>query len=414
MEEKIAKREKKNVNSRLRKKAEKKANAGLPPTPVKLTAGTLLRLNHELQVHQIELEMQNDELRKAQTEIEKSRHKYSDLYDFAPVGYVTLDEKGVIEEINLTGAKMLGTDRTFLIGKPFITFLRRTDLKIFMDYLEKSFKTEEMTRVEMTLSPRGGILPVQMTSVPVRVEGKTPRLRAVISDITERKRAEDELQGLINYLDRLREDEWKKISTELHDEIGSSLGILSLDIAWLRKGLIHQDESVQKRLELMTNIVKEMGNGIRRFVSELRPVIIDDFGLAAAVESYLTRIQERTGIQIFLKMNSESINVNSDLSITIFRILQEAINNVIRHSRAKHVNVNIRQTREEIYVEISDDGIGLKRKGFKSSQNGGFGLIGMKERIKRFNGSISISDRSSGGTTVKVQIPIKQFVGKGK
>ncbi len=159
--------------------------------------------------------MQNDELRKAQTEVEESRHRYSDLYDFAPVGYVTLDEKGVIEEINITGSQMLGTDRSFLIGKPFFTFLMLPDLKAFMDHLDQSFKTEEMTRVELSLAPRGGILPVQMTSVSVRVEGEKALMRTVISDISGRKKVEEELD---QYRRKL-EDRVEERTSELKKEI---------------------------------------------------------------------------------------------------------------------------------------------------------------------------------------------------
>lgn len=175
---------------RLRKEAEKKATSKTPA--INSDTDGLNRLVHELQVHQIELEMQNDELRKAQIEIEESRQRYSDLYDFAPVGYATLDGRGVVEEINLTGSRVTGRQRSLLIGTPFSSLVARQDLKTFLDHLRRSMETEELTTVELLLAATGGAMPVQLTSVPVSHEGQI-KLRTVISDISERKKAEEEL-----------------------------------------------------------------------------------------------------------------------------------------------------------------------------------------------------------------------------
>lgn len=164
------------------------------PTRAGAPDGALQRLVHELEVYQIELEMQNEELRGAHVAIEESRHRYSDLFDFAPVGYVTLTEKGIIKEINLTGSLMLGAERSFLIGSPFMPYLPRDDFKSFMDYMREALRTGEKTTTELTLAVKGGLLPVQLMSAAVKDAGRGADLKMVITDITKRKKAEEELE----------------------------------------------------------------------------------------------------------------------------------------------------------------------------------------------------------------------------
>lgn len=203
----------KDLQGVLRKEAEKKADNSKPPA-ISPVPDELNRLVHELQVHQIELEMQNDELRKAQVEVEESRHRYSDLYDFAPVGYATLDGKGVIEEINLTGSRIIGRERSILIGSPFSALVARQDLKAFFGHIRRSLETEELTTTEVALAATGGVMPVQLTSVPVSHEGQI-KLRTVISDISERKEAEEELARYRAGLEALVYERTRELENEV-------------------------------------------------------------------------------------------------------------------------------------------------------------------------------------------------------
>ncbi len=199
--------------ARLRKEAEEKAANSKAPV-MSPAADDLNRLVHELQVHQIELEMQNDELRKAQVEIEESRQRYSDLYDFAPVGYATLDGKGVIEEINLTGSRIIGRDRSRLIGSPFSALVERHDLKAFLDHIRRSMETEELTTTEVVLAAKGGAMQVQLTSAPVSHAGQI-KLRTVISDISERKKVEEELARYRAGLEALVNERTRELANEV-------------------------------------------------------------------------------------------------------------------------------------------------------------------------------------------------------
>jgi two-component system cell cycle sensor histidine kinase PleC len=160
-------------------------------------------LIHELQVHQIELEMQNEELRRAQKELEESHDRYSDLYDFAPVGYFSFDKNGLIIEVNLTGAKKLGVERNFLIKKPFSLFISPGSKDVFYLHLRQVFSTGVRQTCELKLVDKKGVeFDVQLESLSVH-DGNLGHCRTAISDITERKKAEDAIRNVLAYTESI-------------------------------------------------------------------------------------------------------------------------------------------------------------------------------------------------------------------
>jgi two-component system, cell cycle sensor histidine kinase and response regulator CckA len=150
-------------------------------------------LIHELEVHQIELEMQNEELRRAKLEVEESREMYLDLYDFAPVGYLTLTEKGNIFRVNLTASKFLGTERAFLLNKPFSHFMPTESQNVFHLHRQKTLNSSEKQTCELVLKKNGGTFYAQLESIRAEVNGQ-PVMRSVLMDITERKQGEEQLR----------------------------------------------------------------------------------------------------------------------------------------------------------------------------------------------------------------------------
>jgi diguanylate cyclase (GGDEF)-like protein/PAS domain S-box-containing protein len=180
--------------SGLRKRAEEKLKSRIT-TPRAVSDKETQQLIHELQVHQIELEMQNDELRKAQAELEESRAKYSDLYDFAPTGYFTFDKHGLITEANLTAAKELGLERSLLINKPFRTHIVTEDRNIFDQHLQKVLKSGDRQTCEIRLKRKAGLeFYAQLESIPANdLKGNT-LCKTSVSDITVRKRADEAIR----------------------------------------------------------------------------------------------------------------------------------------------------------------------------------------------------------------------------
>jgi len=161
-----------------------------------LSATDLKKLVHELGTHQIELEKQNEELRRAQAELESSRRKYADLYDFSPMGYFAFDKNGLIREVNHTGAGMLGMEKRFLIGKPLQNFIGPDGRTVFLNHLTEVFRTETRQTCEINLRRKDGVLfPAQLQSIGADSgEGTIDSCRTAVSDISESKQAEEALR----------------------------------------------------------------------------------------------------------------------------------------------------------------------------------------------------------------------------
>ncbi len=197
---KMKKNPKSAKSSGLRKRAEE-ALQGKTEEFLELSAGDARSLIHELQVHQIELEMQNEELRRAQNELEESRDRYSDLYDFAPVGYFSFDRNGLIMEVNLTGVKKLKAERNFLIKKPFSLFISSRSKDVFYLHLRQVFSTGVRQTCELKLVDKKGVqFDALLDSLSVQGDG---HCRTAISDITERKKADEAIRNVLAYTESI-------------------------------------------------------------------------------------------------------------------------------------------------------------------------------------------------------------------
>ncbi len=209
-------------------------------------------LVHELRTHQIELEMQNEELRRAQIELEESRNRYSDLYDFAPIGYFTFDKNGLIIDVNLTGAHKLDVERSFLIKKPFSLYIVPDSKNVFYSHLRQAFKTEGRQTCELKLVDKNRIqFDAQLESLLVQdSEGNFSRCRTAISDITERKRAEDVLHRAHNELET-RVQERTAALLEANKEIQEQASLLdkardAIAVRDLEHSLIYWNKGAQR------------------------------------------------------------------------------------------------------------------------------------------------------------------------
>src|SRR5512133_2195340 len=162
--------------------------------PLPITEPNIRELVHELQIHQIELEMQNEELRRVQAELDESRARYFDLFDLAPVGYCTISEKGLILEANLTAASMLGVDRSALVKQPFSRFIIREDQDIYYLHRKKLFETGNPQMCELQMMKKDGTpFWVSLDAITVQSDSDVPVCRITMSDITLRKQEESEL-----------------------------------------------------------------------------------------------------------------------------------------------------------------------------------------------------------------------------
>ncbi|MCE8423484.1 MAG: PAS domain-containing protein [Candidatus Methanoperedens sp.] len=232
----------------IRKKAEEVLK-GKTTDLKKLSSGDAQSLIHELEVHQIELEMQNEELRTAQKELEDARNRYSDLYDFAPVGYFTFDENGLILEVNLRGANKLGRERGNLIKKPFSLYVAPEHKDAFYSHLREVFDTETQTTCELRLvDKKGHKFDALLESIPVHDSDGNLLARTAMSDTTERKRAEEIIHRFAEELEqRVRER-----TAELEKK--------NADLEIMIKGLVGQEQRIIEYKKKIAELEKEIMN----------------------------------------------------------------------------------------------------------------------------------------------------------
>jgi PAS domain S-box-containing protein len=218
-------------------------------------------------------------------------------------------------------------------------------------------------------------------------------------------KSQEQLRSLYANLQSIREEERTSIAREVHDEFGTILTALKIDLSWLGKRLPEEDmtlmDRVQKDLDLINSAIKVA----QRISSELRPGILDHLGLSAAIEWQLKEFCNRTGINQDLSIDIKNTEFGNEISTSVFRIFQESLTNIARHAGATKVNVDLKERDGHLILSVKDNGKGLIEEQVKSSHS--FGIIGMRERVKYLGGNIEIDSKINEGTSVTISIPVK-------
>ena len=242
--------------------------------------------------------------------------------------------------------------------------------------------------------------------------GQAPRVLVVNSDITERKRGEEslvlqkeQLRALAERLQSVREEDRKQVARDLHDQIGQILTAIKMDMTWMIRHLPESEVQVLARLRESTQSINDGVKAVRTICSGLRPGVLDDLGLAAAIEWQASDFASRNGIRCEVSVPLIDLHLDGDRATATFRIFQECLTNVIRHAQANTVRVDLSQEDENILLVVEDDGIGFRESG-ASNAFGSLGLLGMKERAQFCGGDVHISSSLGNGTKVTVCVPV--------
>jgi PAS domain S-box-containing protein len=241
---------------------------------------------------------------------------------------------------------------------------------------------------------------------------QAPRVLVINSDITERKRGEEslvlqreQLRALAERLQWVREEDRKRVARDLHDQIGQILTAIKMDMTWMSRHLPESEGEVLVRLKESIQLINNGVKAVRTICSGLRPGVLDDLGLAAAIEWQAGEFASRNGVQCQVSVPPVDLHLDGDRATATFRIFQECLTNVIRHAQAKSVRVALYQEEESILLVVEDDGIGFCESGFSNSL-GSLGLLGMKERAQFCGGDVHIASSPGNGTTVTVRVPV--------
>lgn len=235
----------------------------------------------------------------------------------------------------------------------------------------------------------------------------------IVIDVTARLKAEEEiissrdkLKKLSEHLQTAREEERAAIAREVHDDLGQSLTALKMELVWLKKNRDADDKVVTDKLNSMVEIVNQTIKTIQRLGTELRPKLLDDLGLISAIEWQASEFQKRFGIKCTFQPINDEVNVDPKIGVSVFRILQEALTNVVRHANATEVKIAVKQINGTFFLSISDNGVGIPVNQLES--NSSIGIIGMKERADIAGGKVEFISQKGKGTEIRLTIPLHQ------
>ncbi len=336
----------------------------------------------------------------------------SSILDAIPQAIVGLHKRRIIFANNAV-KDTFGWDREDLIGRNVSVFYRNEkESKEIARYFYSTLRRQRTFVNEFRCRRKDG-KDILCRMRAARIGDKLVEKRIVITyeDITEKRRSEEELErsreqlrNLSVYLQSVREKESTRIAREIHDELGQSLTALQMDVAWLGDQIPPGMEILREKTQRMANLVDATIESVHRIITELRPILLDDLGLTAAIEWQAKEFQTRTGIETYVYVDCRDSSIDKDLATTLFRIFQETITNIARHAGASAVWVRLTQDDKELHLEVVDNGKGISRSQSEDSRS--FGIIGIRERVNLWNGQIRIAGRRNRGTTVSVTIPV--------
>ncbi len=382
------------------------ANAPAAKAPARPTTD----LRHELQVHQIELEMQNESLRQTQVALEESRDRYVDLYDFSPVGYLTLTDKALICEINLTGAALLGAERGKLLQRRFATFVAPEQRDDWQSLFRAALGHDGRRRGELTLVRRDGArLAVELDCLRVSSATAAPTVRVVLIDIRERKEAQARLRALAMELLMAEERERRGIAQDLHDDLGQTLAIAKLKLSSLSVPDTSEGHGrLMQQVQEIEAMIDRANRSLRSLSLQMSPPVLHQFGLVPALEWLAEEMQGAYDLRVRIHDDGKPKLLDEVVSSTLFRVVRELLINVSRHAGVDAADVSATMDGRRLTLTVADAGRGFDtRGGLAPSATGGYGLFSVRERIGFIGGRIRIDSRPGDGTVVELDVPFE-------
>jgi signal transduction histidine kinase len=392
---------------------------------------------------------------------------HADIFKNVQIGLVVLHLEGPDEaqsfrvvDINPAAAEFLGAPKERLLGKTLAVFpeVLKTDLpKQFLEVVQTG-KPQDLGEIphgdelirQSTYGWKAFPLPNQCLGIALedvterkrteavlistaryslealekakeelefRVKERTAELQKANEDlqaeIADHRRTEQQLRdsfqqlrALAARLQTVREQERTRIARQIHDELGQALTAIKMDFAYLIARLPDKGKQFQERTNSILKLTDDTMQTVRRIAAELRPGILDDLGLTAAIEWQAQEFQARAGIKCLVNLPEGEISLDRGRSTAIFRIFQETLTNVARHAQATRVDVRLEKGATELILEVRDDGKGIEEGKIQDSSS--LGLLGMKERALVLGGTLEVKGRKGEGTTLRVRIPVER------
>ena len=345
--------------------------------------------------------------KEAERALRESEERYRELFENSKDALYVHDMNGAYTSVNRAAERLSGYAREELIGQQFVALLSPESEALVRGLLQRKLEDANETTYEAEIiTKEGRPIPVEISSRLIFANGVAVGVQGCVRDISERKRALAAARTYSRRVIEAQEAERRRISRELHDQVGQILTAVKMNLHSLREKCTSREvlASIQDNMEVIDEAVDQ----VRHLSVDLRPLLLDDFGLAVALRWYLDR--QAKGCAIATEFTTSSLceddRFSSELETACFRIVQEAVTNVVRHARASCIRVTLERVGSDLILLISDDGVGFN---LSVLRNGAatLGLRGMEERVQALGGVITIDSAPSLGTEICARLPIR-------
>ncbi len=350
------------------------------------------------------------ERERAEVALRKSEERYRELFENAKDAIYVHDLDGNYLSINRAAEELSGYTREEIVGHNFVEFIAPEHVDFVRNTFCAKLAQQGETSYEVDVITKDGRrVPVEVSSRAIYENGQIVGVQGMARDITERKQAQDALQMFSRQLIEAQEDERRRIARELHDQIGQILTAVKMNLYTVQQFC----QGVEAVSYVKDNIeaVDEALGLVRDLSIELRPPVLDDLGLVTALRWYADRYANRTGLQVDLVIGLADPNegFSREIETACFRIVQEALTNVVRHASATHVTVQIKKDGNTLVLIVRDDGVGFDPTSLRKRAPGAatLGLVSMQERAHAAGGDIEIKSARGKGTEIRLRVSLE-------
>jgi PAS domain S-box-containing protein len=357
----------------------------------------------------------------AEQGLRESQTRFASIMDSAMDAIISIDEAQLVVLFNRAAELMFGCTAAEAFGQPLDRFIPAQLRSAHRAHVHAFGATGATNRAmgklkDLTaLRADGQEFPIEASISQTQVGG-AKLFTVILRDLTKRKaaeealsRSEEQLRALTTRLQQAREEEAMRIARELHDQLGRCLTAMKMDVDGIERGLagaVAEADlgALTEKVRRMNETLDETVYTVRRIAAELRPAVLDDLGLAAAIEWQARDFQRRSGVSCVVRAPEEDLPLSRDQATALFRIFQESLTNVARHAKATKVWVNLSKEEGAVVLQIEDDGVGISSA--RLAEHHSLGLLGMRERIAAFSGEIEFAGMPGQGTAVVVRMPV--------
>jgi len=367
------------------------------------------QLFEQSQRYVAELEERIAERKRAEMALRESEERYRELFENAKDAIYVHDLKGIYIRINRAAEELSGYSRDEIVGHHFSEFVSEEHVQYVKEcFCSKLAENNETSYEVDVIAKDGRRVPVEVSSRAIYEDGMLVGIQGMARDITERKLAQDALQMFSRQLIEAQEDERRRISRELHDQIGQILTAVKMNLYSVQQ--ICESSEAGSYVRDNLEAVDEALRLVRDLSVDLRPPMLDDLGLVTALRWYVSRYSKRTGLSVEVAVDLPDPNerFSRELETACFRIAQEALTNIARHAQANQILVQLAREENSLLLTVKDDGVGFDLRRLRKHAPGvaTLGLVSMQERAHAAGGTIRIDSAISKGTEIRFSVPL--------